>query len=79
MVITDILIGKDDNYKIKSYVTDSIKLNVVTNAVFLGWAVEQDGGQIILRKKLTDLNEYDEDTSKLLDILFNMSNNLVGK
>jgi hypothetical protein len=50
-----------------------IKMNIIKNAIFLGWTVEkQNDNNFILRKKICNLKKNEKNTDTLLDTLFNV-------
>ena len=50
-----------------------IKMNILKNAVFLGWSVEkQNDNNFVLRKKICNLKTNEKNTDTLLDTLFDV-------
>ncbi len=48
-----------------------IKLSVIEKALNMGWTVKMVNNKIILKKKLKNVNELENNTEKFLDYLLN--------
>lgn len=57
----------------KKFSKNIIKMGILKNAKFLGWAVEkQNDGSYVLRKKVCNLSNDEKTTDSILDTLFNV-------
>ncbi len=48
-----------------------IKISIIEKALNMGWSVKMINNKIILRKKLNNVNELENNTDKFLDYLLN--------
>jgi hypothetical protein len=57
----------------KNDIQKVIKMNIIKNAISLGWNVEnENNNKLILRKKISSLKNNEKTTDALLDTLLNI-------
>ena len=70
-----LLISSDKNINYDTICRDQLISMIIDNAVKLGWGVEQKNKKVyILRKKMNIMSVKEQNTDKLVDMLFDVQN-----